>query len=73
MRLLLSDFDEVVLATGIKPRVPAIEGIDHPKVLSYIDVLYHKKEVGKKVAVIGAGELVSMFLNTLFMKENLQH
>lgn len=53
--ILLSDFDEVVLATGIKPRVPAIEGIDHPKVLSYIDVLYHKKEVGKKVAVIGAG------------------
>lgn len=52
---LLSDFDEVILATGIKPRVPQIEGIDHPKVLSYIDVLYHKKEVGQSVAVIGAG------------------
>lgn len=48
-------FDEVILATGIKPRTPGIEGIDHPKVLSYIDVLLHKKEVGKKVAVIGAG------------------
>jgi 2,4-dienoyl-CoA reductase (NADPH2) len=53
--MLLSGFDEVVLATGIKPRMPPIEGIDHPKVLSYIDVLYHKKEVGKSVAVIGAG------------------
>ena len=52
---LLSGFDEVILASGIKPRVPQIEGIDHPKVLTYIDVLYHKKEVGKTVAVIGAG------------------
>jgi 2,4-dienoyl-CoA reductase (NADPH2) len=49
------DFDEVILATGISPRTPEIEGIDHPKVLSYIDVLRDKKEVGKKVAVIGAG------------------
>jgi 2,4-dienoyl-CoA reductase (NADPH2) len=48
-------FEEVILATGIKPRTPSIEGIDHPKVLSYIDVLLHKKEVGQKVAVIGAG------------------
>jgi len=50
-----SDFDEVILATGISPRTPSIEGIDHPKVLSYLDVLKHKKPVGKKVAVIGAG------------------
>ncbi len=50
-----SDFDEVLLATGVVPRNPAIEGIEHPKVLSYIDVLQHKKNVGKKVAVIGAG------------------
>ena len=49
------DFDEVVLATGIQPRTPKIDGIDHKKVLSYIDVLKHKKTVGKKVAVIGAG------------------
>jgi len=48
-------FDEVILATGILPRIPDIEGIDHPKVLSYIDVLKHKKPVGSKVAVIGAG------------------
>ncbi|SEB35442.1 2,4-dienoyl-CoA reductase (NADPH2) [Tenacibaculum sp. MAR_2009_124] len=49
------DFDEVVLATGISPRMPRIEGIDHEKVLSYIDVLKHKKKVGERVAVIGAG------------------
>ncbi|AQA19524.1 NADPH-dependent 2,4-dienoyl-CoA reductase [Halioglobus japonicus] len=49
------EFDEVVLATGITPRVPAIEGVDHPKVLSYLDVLRDKKPVGEKVAVIGAG------------------
>ena len=49
------NFDEVILATGIKPRTPKIEGIDHPMVLSYIDVLKHKKPVGKRVAVIGAG------------------
>ena len=48
-------FDEVVLATGIKPRTLNIEGIEHPKVLSYIDVLKLKKPVGKRVAVIGAG------------------
>ncbi len=49
------NFDEIILATGIKPRTPKIEGIEHEKVLSYIDVLKHKKTVGKRVAVIGAG------------------
>lgn len=48
-------FEEVILATGIKARTPAIDGVDHPKVLSYIDVLLHQKPVGQKVAVIGAG------------------
>ena len=51
----LTGFDEVVLATGIAPRMPAIEGIDHPKVLNYLDVLKHEKPVGKSVAIIGAG------------------
>ncbi|MCG1036994.1 NADPH-dependent 2,4-dienoyl-CoA reductase [Polaribacter sargassicola] len=50
-----SDFDEIIIATGIKPRELKIEGINHPKVLSYIDVLKYKKPVGKRVAVIGAG------------------
>ncbi len=49
------DFDEVILATGIAPRTPEIEGIDHPKVLGYLDVLRDKKPVGRSVAVIGAG------------------
>lgn len=49
------EYDEVILATGIAPRTPPIEGIDHAKVLNYIDVIVHKKPVGKKVAIIGAG------------------
>ncbi|MEY3442486.1 MAG: hypothetical protein RLZZ519_767 [Bacteroidota bacterium] len=48
-------FREVVLATGVSPRKIDLVGGDHPKVLSYIDVLRHKKPVGQKVAVIGAG------------------
>ena len=51
----LADFDEVVLATGITPRTPDIEGIDNPKVLNYLDVLREKSHVGKTVAIIGAG------------------
>ncbi|WP_026972477.1 NADPH-dependent 2,4-dienoyl-CoA reductase [Aliagarivorans marinus] len=47
--------DEVVVATGILPRTPPIEGVEHPKVLSYLDVLRDKKPVGEKVAIIGAG------------------
>ncbi|MCV2885120.1 NADPH-dependent 2,4-dienoyl-CoA reductase [Aestuariibacter sp. AA17] len=49
------NFDEVVLATGIVPRQPDIEGISHPSVLTYLDVLRDKKPVGKRVAVMGAG------------------
>ena len=48
-------FDEIVLATGVTPRKPEIAGIDHPKALSYLDVLRDGKAVGKQVAVIGAG------------------
>ena len=51
----LAAFDEVILATGISPRQPPIAGIDHPKVLSYLDVLKHRREIGRKVAIIGAG------------------
>lgn len=51
----LLGFDDVILACGIVPRIPAIAGIDHPSVLSYLDVLRDKKPVGKRVAIIGAG------------------
>ena len=53
--LAQAGFKQVVLATGITPRLPEIEGIHHPKVLGYLDVLRHKKPVGQTVAVIGAG------------------
>ncbi len=53
--LVQAGFQQVVLATGIAPRLPEIEGITHPKVLGYLDVLRDKREVGKSVAVIGAG------------------
>jgi 2,4-dienoyl-CoA reductase (NADPH2) len=63
----LTGFDEIVLATGVVPRVPAIPGIDHQKVLSYVDVVRDRKPVGATVAVIGAGGIgvdVSEFLTT---------
>ncbi|MCL4759056.1 MAG: NADPH-dependent 2,4-dienoyl-CoA reductase [Rhodocyclaceae bacterium] len=59
------NYDEIVIATGIRPRTPAIAGIDHPKVLSYLDVLARGAPVGASVAVIGAGGIgfdVSEFL-----------
>ena len=51
----LKGFAHVVVATGIVPRTPAIAGIDHPKVASYVDLLLGRKAAGKRVAVIGAG------------------
>jgi 2,4-dienoyl-CoA reductase (NADPH2) len=53
--LINAKFDEIILATGIAPRTPAIPGVEHAKVLSYLDVLLERKPVGKSVAVIGAG------------------
>ena len=53
--LLAAGFDDVIVATGVRVRLPAIPGIDHPKVLSYLDVLRDKAPVGKRVAIIGAG------------------
>lgn len=53
--LIGGEFDEIVLASGVVPRVPAIDGLDHPKVLSYVDVLLHGKAVGNTVAIVGAG------------------
>ncbi len=48
-------YASVYIATGVSPRAPKIAGQDHPMVMSYIDVLLHKKPVGKRVAIIGAG------------------
>ncbi|MGW4031861.1 FAD-dependent oxidoreductase [Streptomyces sp. NPDC004838] len=48
-------YDEIVIATGVRPRTPDIPGIDHPSVLSYLDVLLGRAPVGERVAVIGAG------------------
>jgi len=48
-------YDGVIIATGVLPRDPQIEGQEHPKVLSYIDVLRKRSPVGKRVAIIGAG------------------
>ncbi|MFS4580951.1 FAD-dependent oxidoreductase [Phaeobacter sp. C3_T13_0] len=61
----LKGFDEVVIATGVVPRDPQIPGQDRDNVVDYIDVLRHKADVGKRVAVIGAGGIgfdVSEFL-----------
>ncbi|MFD5177502.1 FAD-dependent oxidoreductase [Nocardia sp. NPDC058379] len=63
--LIAGRYDSVVLATGVRPRIPNIPGIDHPMVLSYAELVKEEKPVGKKVAVIGAGGIgydVSEFL-----------
>ncbi|MFJ2836897.1 MULTISPECIES: NADPH-dependent 2,4-dienoyl-CoA reductase [Nocardia] len=63
--LIAGEYDSVVLATGVRPRIPDIPGIDHPMVLSYAELVKEAKPVGKKVAVIGAGGIgydVSEFL-----------
>jgi 2,4-dienoyl-CoA reductase (NADPH2) len=54
-QLLAAKYDEIIIATGVSPRNPKIPGQDHPSVLSYIDVLRHRKPVGKRVAIVGAG------------------
>ncbi len=53
--LLQDPFDEIVLATGVVPRVPSIRGIEHPKVLSYLQVIRGERTVGASVAIVGAG------------------
>ena len=53
--LVAQGYDEIILATGVTPRTLEIEGVHHPKVLDYVDVLYKNKNVGDKVAIVGAG------------------
>jgi 2,4-dienoyl-CoA reductase (NADPH2) len=62
---LLAAYDDVIVATGVTPRVPSFPGVDHPKVVAYDKVLNGSVTVGKKVAVIGAGGIgvdMSVFL-----------
>ncbi|MFC3094915.1 NADPH-dependent 2,4-dienoyl-CoA reductase [Alteromonas sediminis] len=65
------DYDEIVLATGIKPRELTIPGADHPSVMGYLDVLRDHKPVGKRVAVIGAGGIGFDVAEFLVEHENL--
>jgi 2,4-dienoyl-CoA reductase (NADPH2) len=53
--LAAAGHDEVIVATGIRPRVPDLPGIDHPKAVSYIDVIQGRRAVGRRVAIMGAG------------------
>jgi 2,4-dienoyl-CoA reductase (NADPH2) len=51
----LAGFDHVIVATGIRPRVPAIEGVDHPRSATYVEVVQGRRPVGRRVAIVGAG------------------
>jgi 2,4-dienoyl-CoA reductase (NADPH2) len=65
--LIAEKFEQVVLATGVIPRALKVEGINHSKVVSYLDVLSKNATVGQNVAIIGAGGIgfdVAMFLTT---------
>ncbi len=53
--LIAEGFDEVVLATGVSARIPDLDGVDHPSVLTYLDVLRDHAPVGRRVAILGAG------------------
>ena len=77
--LLSGGFDQIVLATGVKPRVPSIAGIEHPMVHSYVDVLEGKVTLGSRVAIVGAGGIgfdIAEFLlhhSALTLPESLPH
>ncbi|MEL6124128.1 MAG: NADPH-dependent 2,4-dienoyl-CoA reductase, partial [Bacteroidota bacterium] len=65
--LQAAGYDDIILATGVSPRIPDIPGIDHPKAVSYVDVLRGKVQVGAKVALMGAGGIgfdVAEYLST---------
>jgi 2,4-dienoyl-CoA reductase (NADPH2) len=65
--LAAAGFDEVVVATGVEPRVPDIQGVDHPMVMTYAELVRGERIPGSRVAVVGAGGIgvdVSEFLTT---------
>jgi 2,4-dienoyl-CoA reductase (NADPH2) len=65
-QIVAARYDAVALATGVRPRIPSIDGIDHPRVLLYTDVLLRSATVGERVAIVGAGGIgfdVAMFLS----------
>jgi 2,4-dienoyl-CoA reductase (NADPH2) len=71
----LAGFDDVVIATGVEPRIPSLPGIDHPKVVDYQQVIRERVPVGERVAVMGAGGIgfdVSEFL-LHDVDESLEH
>ena len=51
----LRDYEHVIVATGIVPRIPPIPGIDHPKVANYAEIVDGRRQAGRRVAIIGAG------------------
>ncbi|MFR4189591.1 MAG: FAD-dependent oxidoreductase, partial [Corynebacterium variabile] len=60
-------FDQVILATGVTPRIPEVDGVDHPSVMTYAQAVLGEREIGHRVAVLGAGGIgfdVSEFLTT---------
>ncbi|ACY21269.1 NADH:flavin oxidoreductase/NADH oxidase [Gordonia bronchialis DSM 43247] len=66
-QIIAERYDDVIIATGVVPRIPQIDGIDHPMVMSYAEAVLGHREIGKRVAVIGAGGIgfdVSEFLVT---------
>jgi 2,4-dienoyl-CoA reductase (NADPH2) len=71
--LTAGKFDKIVIAAGILPRKPDIEGIDHPSVVSYLDILLGRVKVGQRVAIIGTGGIgydVAEFLSHVDHDEN---
>jgi len=69
--------DVVVIATGVKPRIPEIEGIRHSKVIIYKDVFGARPKIGNKVAIIGAGgigfDVASLLLHDEYSSERWMH
>ncbi len=70
--LIQEKYDLLVLATGVTPRIPEIDGLNHAKVLTYLDVLKYKKPVGQSVAILGAGGIGFDVAEFLCVNENTE-